>query len=29
MATALAALSPFVLTKPPSEVTIDGFSGST
>ena len=27
MATALAALSPFVLTKPPSDVTIDGFSG--
>jgi len=27
MATALAALSPFVLTKPPSAVTIDGFSG--
>ncbi len=27
MATALAALSPFVLTKPPSDVTVDGFSG--
>jgi hypothetical protein len=27
MATALAALSPFVLTKPPSDVTIDGFRG--
>jgi hypothetical protein len=27
MATALAALSPFALTKPPSDVTIDGFSG--
>jgi hypothetical protein len=27
MAAALAALSPFILTKPPSEVTIDGFSG--
>jgi hypothetical protein len=27
MATALAGLSPFVLTKPPSEVTIDGFRG--
>ena len=27
MATALAALSPFVLTKPPSDVTLDGFSG--
>ena len=27
MATALAALSPFILTKPPSDVTVDGFSG--
>ena len=27
MATALAALSPFVLTMPPTDVTIDGFSG--
>ena len=27
MATALAALTPFVLTKAPSDVTIDGFSG--
>lgn len=27
MATALATLSPFVLSKPPSDVTIDGFSG--
>lgn len=27
MATALAELSPFVLTEPPSEVTIDGFGG--
>jgi hypothetical protein len=27
MATALAALSPFDLTKPPRDVTIDGFSG--
>jgi hypothetical protein len=27
MATALAALSPFVLSKPPSDVTIDGFRG--
>ena len=27
MATALAGLSPFVLTKPPSDVTIDGFRG--
>lgn len=27
MATALAALSPFVLTKPPSDVKVDGFSG--
>jgi hypothetical protein len=27
MATALAVLSPFVLTKPPTAVTIDGFSG--
>lgn len=27
MATALAALSPFVLTKPPSDVMVDGFSG--
>jgi hypothetical protein len=27
MATALAALSPFVLSEPPSDVTIDGFSG--
>ena len=27
MATALAALSPFVLTKPPSDVTVDGFRG--
>ena len=27
MAAALAALSPFILTKPPSEVTVDGFSG--
>jgi hypothetical protein len=27
MASALAALPPFVLTKPPSDVTIDGFSG--
>jgi hypothetical protein len=27
MATALAALSPFVLTKPPSDVTAFGFSG--
>jgi len=27
MATALAGLSPFVLTKPPSDVTVDGFSG--
>jgi hypothetical protein len=27
MAAALAALSPFDLTKPPSDITIDGFSG--
>ena len=27
MAAALAALSPFILTKPPSDVTVDGFSG--
>ena len=27
MATALAGLSPFVLTKPPRDVTVDGFSG--
>ena len=27
MATALAALTPFVLTKPPTDVTVDGFSG--
>ena len=27
MATALAALSPFILTKPPSDVTVDGFGG--
>ena len=27
MAAALAALSPFILTEPPSDVTVDGFSG--
>jgi hypothetical protein len=27
MAAALVALSPFILTKPPSDVTVDGFSG--
>jgi len=27
MAAALAALSPFILTKPPSDVMVDGFSG--
>jgi hypothetical protein len=27
MAAALAALSPFILTKPPSDFTVDGFSG--
>ena len=27
MAAALAGLSPFIVTKPPSDVTVDGFSG--
>jgi len=29
MAAALAALSPFILTKPPSDATVDGSAGST